>query len=350
MKKYIALFLCVVMMFAFAACGTSAQAPAQSTAASDADATKTLKVALLLSGSRGDGAYLDYVCAGADRAAAELPIELKVLEIADAADYESNLVAMADAGYDVIIGGSTWFAEPITAHAAEYPDVKFVELDGVAEGDNVVSANFSFKDCGYLAGVAAAMLSAKTDIPGIDGAKVIGYVGGIDVPTLQWIEQGYKAGAASVDPDIQVLSAYVGSFSDPTTAKELTLAQIDAGANVIIASAGGSGLGVLEAASEAGVYCIGFDQYETGSYASSFFTTVERGIDSITYDIIKSIVDGEWVGGEALFCTVDNGYCSLSDMENFKNVVGAAFPEDIPEQVNAVIEQMKNGEIVMKDE
>ena len=219
MKKIIALVLSVVMVLALAACGgqKAANTPAAGTE-NNAEAA-AIKVALLLSGSRGDGAYLDYVCAGADKAAAELPIELKVLEIADAADYESNLVAMADAGYDVIIGGSTWFAEPITTHAAEYPNVKFIELDGVAEGENVVSVNFSFKDGGYLAGVAAAMLSAKTDIPGIDGAKVIGYVGGIDVPTLQWIEAGYKAGAASVDPDIQVLSAYVGSFSDPTTAK-----------------------------------------------------------------------------------------------------------------------------------
>lgn len=350
MKKIIALVLSVVMVLALAACGgqKAANTPAAGTE-NNAEAA-AIKVALLLSGSRGDGAYLDYVCAGADKAAAELPIELKVLEIADAADYESNLVAMADAGYDVIIGGSTWFAEPITTHAAEYPNVKFIELDGVAEGENVVSVNFSFKDGGYLAGVAAAMLSTKTDIPGVDGAKVIGYVGGIDVPTLQWIEAGYKAGAASVDPDIQVLSAYVGSFSDPTTAKELAIAQIDAGANVIIASAGGSGLGVLEAASEAGVYCIGFDQYETGNYASSFFTTVERGIDSITYDVIKSITDGDWVGGQEIVCSVENGYCGLSDMENFKSVVGEAFPQDIPDRIDEVISQMKSGEIVMKDE
>ena len=218
MKKIIALVLSVVMVLALAACGgqEAANTPAAGTE-NNAEAA-AIKVALLLSGSRGDGAYLDYVCAGADKAAAELPIELKVLEIADAADYESNLVAMADAGYDVIIGGSTWFAEPITTHAAEYPNVKFIELDGVAEGENVVSVNFSFKDGGYLAGVAAAMLSAKTDIPGIDGAKVIGYVGGIDVPTLQWIEAGYKAGAASVDPDIQVLSPM--SVPSPTPPRQ----------------------------------------------------------------------------------------------------------------------------------
>ena len=352
--------LSAVLLLSLAACsstGSSGQGSAGAgSGTSDgagnqtAGTEETIRVALLLSGSRGDGAYLDYVCAGADKAAAELPIELKVLEIADAADYESNLVAMADAGYDVVIGGSTWFAEGITAHAAEYPDVKFIELDGIAEGSNVVSVNFSFKDCGYLAGVAAAMLSSKTDIPGIDGTKVIGYIGGIDVPTLQWIEAGYKAGAESVDPEIQVLSAYVGSFSDPTTAKELALAQIDAGANVIIASAGGSGLGVLEAASEAGVYCIGFDQYETGSYAATFFTTVERGIDIVTYDVIKSIVDGSWTGDSEILCTVANGYCGLSDMSNFKGIVGDAFPEDIPEQIDKAKEQMKSGDIVMKDE
>ena len=108
--------------------------------------------------------------------------------------------------------------------------------------------------------------------------------------------------------------------------------------------------GVLEAASEAGVYCIGFDQYETGNYASSFFTTVERGIDSITYDVIKSITDGDWVGGQEIVCSVENGYCRLSDMENFKSVVGEAFPQDIPDRIDEVISQMKSGEIVMKDE
>ena len=94
----------------------------------------------------------------------------------------------------------------------------------------------------------------------------------------------------------------------------------------------------------------GFDQYETGNYASSFFTTVERGIDSITYDVIKSITDGDWVGGQEIVCSVENGYCRLSDMENFKSVVGEAFPQDIPDRIDEVISQMKSGEIVMKDE
>ena len=104
MKKIIALVLSVVMVLALAACGGQKAANMPAADTEDNAEAATIKVALLLSGSRGDGAYLDYVCAGADKAAAELPIELKVLEIADAADYESNLVAMADAGYDVIIG------------------------------------------------------------------------------------------------------------------------------------------------------------------------------------------------------------------------------------------------------
>lgn len=350
MKKKIlaSLLICVVVLMTVVGCGNG-----KSNNASGGDAEqegKEIKVALLLSGSRGDGAYLDYVCEGVDKAAADFNIDLKVLEIANVADYESNLIAMADAGYDVVIGSSTQFAEIITEHASDYPDVKFIQLDGTAEGDNVVSANFSFKDGGYLAGVAAAMLSQKTDIDGIDGAKVIGYIGGLDIPSLQWIEEGYTDGAKSVDEEIKVLSAYVGSFSDPTTAKELALAQIDAGANVIIAAAGGSALGVLEAASEMGVYVIGFDQYETGNYESSFFTTVERGVPEVAYDIIASVVDGTWQGGQEILCTVENGYCTLSDMENFKSVVGDAFPDDIVEKVDETIGLIKDGTIVLNDE
>lgn len=342
-KRILALLVCTAMLIMAVGCSNGESADSEGT-------EETIKVALLLSGSRGDGAYLDYVCEGVDKAAEDFDIELKVLEIADVADYESNLIAMADAGYDVVIGSSTQFAELITAHAEDYPDVKFIQLDGTAEGDNVVSANFSFKDGGYLAGVAAAMLSQKTDIEGIDGTKVIGYIGGLDVPSLQWIEEGYTEGAKSVDEDIEVLSAYVGSFADPTTAKELALAQIDAGANVIIAAAGGSALGVLEAASEAGVYVIGFDQYETGNYESSFFTTVERGIPQVAYDIIESVVDGTWEGGQEILCTVENGYCTLSDMSNFKAQVGDAFPDDIVEKIDETVQLIKDGTIVLTDE
>lgn len=344
-KVIVCVFMCAFMLTSIVGCSSNSES-----GGAEQSGGEEIKVALLLSGSRGDGAYLDYVCEGVDQAAEDFNIDLKVLEIADVADYESNLIAMADAGYDVVIGSSTQFAEIITAHAGDYPDVKFIQLDGTAEGDNVVSANFSFRDGGYLAGIAAAMLSQKTDIEGIDGAKVIGYIGGLDVPSLQLIEQGYEEGAATVDEDIQVLSAYVGSFSDPTTAKELALAQIDAGANVIIAAAGGSALGVLEAASEAGVYVIGFDQYETGNYESSFFTTVERGIPQVAYDIIKSVVDDTWQGGEEILCTVENGYCTLSDMSNFRDVVGDAFPEDIVEAVDDAISQIKDGTIVLSDE
>lgn len=341
MKKIFVFALCVLMLLSACGC-TNTQGEKTS--------EEKITVALLLSGSRGDGAYLDYVCMGADRAAQELPIELKTLEIADVADYESNLVAMADAGYDVVIGSSTQFSELISAHSGQYPDVKFIQLDGEADGENVVSANFSFKDGGYLAGVAAAMLSSETGVPGIDGTKVIGYIGGLDVPTLQWIEQGYVDGAHSVDPEIQVLTAYVGSFADPGTAKELAIAQIDAGANVIIAAAGGSALGAFEAAAEANVYCIGFDNLETGKYASSFFTTVERGIHDVTFDIIKSVVDDTWKGGEVIYCTVANGYCKLSDMSNFKQAIGDVFPDNIPEMIDKVIQEMKDGTVVIKDE
>lgn len=308
-----------------------------------------IRVALLLSGSRGDGAYLDFVCEGADRAEEELGIDLKVIEISESSDYESNLIAMANDGYDLVIGGSTSFGEFITLHASEYPDVKFAVIDGMAEGENVVSAQFSFADGGYLAGVAAAELALDTSVPGIDGKKAIGYVGGMDVPTLQSIERGFKEGVASVDPEIDVLSAYVGSFNDPVTAKELSMAQFNQGVNVIMCPAGGSGLGIFEAAANENKYVIGFDVYEQGEYEEVYFTTVVRGISERVYDIIESVTDGTFEGGTVVTNTVSNGYVTLSDMDNFKKITGDAFPEYILTDVDKVIEDMKDGTLLIED-
>ena len=93
----------------------------------------------------------------------------------------------------------------------------------------------------------------------INDRKVIGFVGGQDIPVINDFRVGYEQGARHVDSEVQVLATYVGSFSDPARGKELGLAQIEQGADIVFGVASESGLGVIEAAQERGHYAIGVD-------------------------------------------------------------------------------------------
>ena len=127
------------------------------------------------------------------------------------------------------------------------------------------------------------------------------------------------------------------------------MAQFNQGVNVIMCPAGGSGLGIFEAAANENKYVIGFDVYEQGEYEEVYFTTVVRGISERVYDIIESVTDGTFEGGTVVTNTVSNGYVTLSDMDNFKKITGDAFPEYILTDVDKVIEDMKDGTLLIED-
>lgn len=179
---------------------------------SNSDADKTYRIAVLLSGYRGDGAYNDYVYQGIQQAEEKLPVEVKFIESNEAADWENNLIAMAAEGYDLVMGASNQYQDIIQKQAPNFPDIKFALVDGSVDLDNVVSVTFSFPDGGFLAGAAAAIMANNTDIPGISGSKTVGFIAGMEIPIMQQFYAGYEAGVHYIDPSIKVLSAYAGTF------------------------------------------------------------------------------------------------------------------------------------------
>ena len=139
----------------------------------------------------------------------------------------------------------------MTNVAADFPEQKYLFVDGAVEGlDNVTSVTYRDNEKAYLLGTIAAM-TTETD--------KIGIVLGMDIPSLVVFSSGFMAGAYAANPDVEVEVKAVGSFSDTTTAKELALALHDDGADIVYAAAGGSGLGVFNAAEEAGFLAIGSD-------------------------------------------------------------------------------------------
>ena len=308
-----------------------------------------IKVAIVFSGNLGDKSYNDSCYAGAMKAEEEFDIELKTLEGTESSEWKANFLAVAEAGYDLVICSSSNFQEYMKEYCSSYPDLKFAVIDTTVEGDNIVSVSFAQNQGSFLAGAAAAMFTTKTDIDGVNDEDVIGWVGGMDIPVLHDFFTGYEQGAKYINPDITILQSFAGTWNDPLKGKELTLAQYQQGADIVMNVASGTGTGILEAAAEAGKYAIGVDLNQDNDRPGSVLTSMLKRVDSATYLLIKSVVDGTFEGGSRSYLTVADNGVSLTDMSVMKAHLGDQFPEDILTEITALQEKIVSGEIVVEN-
>lgn len=344
-KRVISAVMIMAMCLSLIACAPKAAEPtADAGAATEA---KKTRVAIVFSGNLGDKSYNDSCYAGAMKAADEFDVELKTLEGTTAAEWEANFLAVAEEGYDLIICSSSNFEEYMKEHCAKYPNIKFAIIDTTVEGANIQSVSFAQNQGSFLAGAAAAMFTKETDIKGVNGENVIGWVGGMDIPVLQDFYTGYEQGAKYIDPDIKILKSFAGTWNDPLKGKELTLAQYQGGADIVMNVASGTGTGILEAAAEAGKYAIGVDLNQDNDQPGAVLTSMLKRVDTACYLLIKSAVDGTFEGNTSKYLTIADGGVSLTDMSTMKTALGDKFPEEILTKVTELEGKIKSGEIVV---
>jgi basic membrane protein A len=196
------------------------------------------------------------------------------LELQNDAQREQALRRFASQGANpIVMAGFSWTAA-LTTVAAEFPDTNFVVIDTVVDAPNVQSIVFDEHTGSFLVGALAALKSET---------GTVAFVGGMDVPLIHKFYCGYAQGAKAVNPDVTLIENYTGTtpaaWNDPVTAGELTKAAIDAGADVVFAAAGGSGLGVLQAAKDAGKFSIGVDSNQNYLQPGSVLTSMLKRVD-----------------------------------------------------------------------
>ncbi len=270
-------------------------------------AAEALKVGLVFDiGGKGDKSFNDSASRGLAWAAADFEIKRIELEPGAAADREVNLRMLASIGYDVIVGVGFLFTDNIIAVADEFPDTKFVIIDGfIPDKPNVVSCLFPTPQASFLVGMIAGMKAQE------DGKDTVGFVGGMDIPLIRGFEAGYIAGVHYVYPECKILSGYAGdtpiAFADPVKGKELALSQYDNEAWIIYHASGLTGAGVFEAGKERKRYVIGVDSNqnfmgfieETGENFG--LTSMLKQVDVAVYLAVKAVVEGTFKGGIEVF-------------------------------------------------
>lgn len=359
MKKLLSAILALAMALSLAACSSQAPnastpAPAQNTTPAQeagADQKDLPKVVVTLPGMLGDKSYNDSCKAGIDRAMADFGVDVKVLEAASPADFEPNIIAAATGGYDLVIILSGQQKESAMKVIPEYPDQKFATIDFVVEGNpaNVYSSFFAVNEGSFLAGAAAAMFTTKTEIEGVNPEHTIGWIAGKETPLINDFYVGFEQGAKYIDPEVQILKAYAGTFTDPLKGKELALSQYEQGADIIMNVASGTGIGILETAAEQNKYAIGVDLDQDDLQPGHILTSMIKNVDAAAYLFIQSMVEDTYKGGDSLFFDLSTGAVSLTDFSVMKEALGDKFPQDIVDKTNELKEEIVSGNIVVDE-
>ena len=130
---------------------------------------------------------------------------------------------------------------------------------------------------------------------------VVGFVGGMDIPLIRKFQGGYDQGARYVNPDIRVIGNMTGTtpeaWNNPTKGAELTKAQIDKGADVVYQAAGGTGIGVLQAAADAGISGIGVDTNQNWMHPGSMLTSMLKRLDLTIFEQAEKTAAGNFEPG-----------------------------------------------------
>ena len=272
------------------------------------------KVGLVLDrGGKDDKSFNTSAYEGATRAKEKLGVYVKYVEAPDDNAFEPMLRAFALRDFDLILGIGFAQKEPMQKVAAQFPKKHFAIVDAQVQAPNVRSLMFQEHEGAYLIGAIAA-LTSKTG--------KIGFVGGMDIPLIRRFEMGYQAGAKKVNPQIAVVANFVGvtsaAWNNPPKGKELGLSQYEAGADVIFAAAGASGLGVFDAAEDQKKYVIGVDANQDWVKPGLVLTSMLKRVDEAVYATIADAKAGKFSGGVQWFGLSNKGVDYAVDQYNAK--------------------------------
>jgi basic membrane protein A and related proteins len=267
-----------------------------------------------------------------------LNIVLRDIEPGNPTSIEPAMRAFAERGYDLIIGVGFAQAPIMERVAKEYPNIHFAIVDGVIELPNVASLVFKEHEGSYLVG----MLAAKKSKTG-----TIGFLGGMDIGLIHRFEGGYEEGARAVNPNIRVIQNYVGvndsAWNNPGKGKELALAQIGKGADVIFTAAGNSGLGAFDAVEQAGRqngaathFVIGVDSNQNMVKPGFVLTSMIKRVDNAVYSIVEDVANGRFQAGFHVYGLDKDGVGYAMDQYN-QNLVTPEMIQQVEEAKKKII-------------
>ena len=289
-------------------------------------------------GGKFDKSFNEMAYTGAERWKADTGGNYREIELSSEAQREQALRRFAEAGNNPIVMAGFAFSTVLSEVAKDYPDTRFAVIDGyVPDQSNVLNIGFTEHTGSYLVGMMAAMKSET---------GIVGFVGGMDIPIISRFGCGYVQGVKAVNPDATIIYNMTGTtpsaWNDPVKGGELTKAQVSQGADVVYHAAGGTGVGVLQAAADAGILGIGVDSNQNYMHPGKVLTSMVKRVDTGVYDSFKA---GAYLAGGFATLSLGNGGISYAMDEHNAHLVSA----DMVAAVEAAKAKIVSGELAVHD-
>ena len=332
-------------------------AQAQEENADDAGASdKPLKVVYLCNGNLGDKGFNDSAASGMQMLADKMGAEVKTIEMGrDETSYEGNYLDVSEQDWDMIVSG-TWSVKELAQDiAAEFPDKNYlifdvsVDRDVVTEG-NMMGVNYYSNQAAFLSGVLAAKMLDSGDAKIDPSKKILGFVGSMDTSNINDFLVGYLEGVQYVDPEIKVVTSYVGSFEDVSKCMEMTTQLYNQGAQVVYAPASQSILGAVTAAQKSDKYLIACDQDlyaelkdSDPELAANVISSSLKNVGESIYTSVKGWSEGTMSLDQDYILGLDSGAVGLAKNENYTKLVH----EDIQKFIDETEQKVLSGDITV---
>jgi basic membrane lipoprotein Med (substrate-binding protein (PBP1-ABC) superfamily) len=218
-----------------AACGGAAKSPA------DTSKPSAFRVALLTPGPVSDQSWNSGAYQGLLSIRDSLGAQISHIQTKTPAEFDENFRQYGAQGYTLVFGHGFEYQDAARRVAPEYPKTIYITTSGSTAGANLAGMTFGFADASFLAGELAAAMTKSNRI---------GVIGGQELPPVVESFKAFEQGAHAVNPNIKVVTSYIGNWDDVSAGKEQALAQLAQGVDVIFQNADAAGLGVFQAARE----------------------------------------------------------------------------------------------------
>ncbi len=324
--------------------GCAGDGPGTGDGAEEGGDDSNLRILLLVPGTLGDKSFFDSANEGMKLAAENYDADTKVVEMGtDTTKYSATLDDVCNEGWDIIVTGGSNISQPLQEAALDYPKQQFILYDEAVDftdgaNSNIYCMTYKCNEGGYLAGVLAASMS--------ETGKV-GFAGGYDIPLINDWLVGYIEGVQSVNPEVKVSIGYMNSFTDAAKGKEVGLALYNGGTDIIFQAAGGAGLGIIDAAKEAGKYAIGTDSDQSEMFASdaekanAIYASILKRVDLSIEKAIGTYIDGGLSFGSVDVYGLAEGCVEITDNSWYQENV----PQEVKDAVESVKQEIINGDV-----
>ncbi|MEM9633177.1 MAG: BMP family ABC transporter substrate-binding protein [Pseudomonadota bacterium] len=290
-------------------------------------------------GGKFDGSFNESAYSGVKRFQDETGQDVREFELERDAQSLQAMRNFASRGNTPVVAIGFNQANALNQVAPDFPETDFAIVDMVVDQPNVRSYVFKENEGAYIGGLLAAMASQT---------GTIGFVGGMDIPIIHRFLCGYKQGALAANPDVQVLFNMTGdtpaAFANPVRGGELARGQIRRGADVVIQAAGGTGLGVLQAAADANVLGIGTDSNQNGLHPGKVLTSIRKRVDNAVYDSFQSAQEGTFQPGIQVLGVAEGGMDWVLD-DNNKDLI----TDEMKAAADAAVIGISDGTIKVHD-